>query len=970
MENIDLTKIKKLQKLKQIVSKAIIDNRFISRRSEEALLDKINGVNGKRGVNRAKVLAIASVLIKTPTNVKITKSSIDKAIKPDDIFNKGMSFHTALSKIKTFLKKNKIITNFEINIQPLLLKKSIKKPFKFDHYNQFINWVNRFEQLHEDSSGNKITVLKNLNDMVKVISIKKLSGGTSIIQAGDKSFTTSKYIIKCFRPKTKDNNCLFTAIKHLHPEIDIDIGKLRKKHDVIGSTTSIEPQIAFDILRTLNINDITIFDISEDITLNQDNIPCKHILLNKSHYYPVVRFEKKVQKKIHRTLMTFDFETRNTEEFVVVEASGEKMYIIKDTIVSMYYRSNSKDTVNDVIYAKTIMITDDNSSSARKLINFLKDEDNDNRHYNIIAHNGANFDFYLMISEMTESEINECDISLRGTSIIGIKFRNHSFKDSFCFLTASLSKLSENYQIEHGKITSVLLHGINISSSNLCFYKDKLTFNEFMSLRKTDVEFWMLYEKYCLYDSIALYEIWQQFTKLINGMISSISPYILRSCPLNGSTTIGGHSKKILNEINKFKGHSNYYKTDVEKFYLTDDKLDMSKYEFLCNFKRGGISHCNKMGNHKTGVVGFDIKSQYPTCLRFASVPCGKSWFTTTYDSSYFGFYHYEYLYFNNTTNCFRPIADVIKDVSLNWKVNDNIVNNQYIDGYMIKYLVDNNGLDLSKSKLINGLVSKKQLPLEKLFSKYIDTFYNEKQRQDDLKNAKDPMYNNALRETIKLYLNSLTGKLVEEPRDYFQLVDKPVDGSTAFVLINGVKKYKEASDSYNEWLTCGLMVYSYSKQLLFEYINCLPNKDNDVIHIETDGIYFSKTNERAFIKNVSAYNGIYPSVAIGQQLGNIEFDKGSDVGTNNYFLGKKFYLLNSSKPAMRIKGIPQSTIDDAGNKIQLVDEQLYKDIFEGKTLLKSFKTLKRCLETTKTQIQSLTMTRTIRPMGEYKTYL
>ena len=71
----------------------------------------------------------------------------------------------------------------------------------------------------------------------------------------------------------------------------------------------------------------------------------------------------------------------------------------------------------------------------------------------------------------------------------------------------------------------------------------------------------------------------------------------------------------------------------------------------------------------------------------------------------------------------------------------------------------------------------------------------------------------------------------------------------------------------------------------------------------------------------------------------------------------------------MRIKGIPQATIDDAGNKIQLVDEKLYKDIFEGKTLLKSFKTLKRCLETEKTQILSLTMTRTIRPMGEYKTY-
>jgi hypothetical protein len=402
---------------------------------------------------------------------------------------------------------------------------------------------------------------------------------------------------------------------------------------------------------------------------------------------------------------------------------------------------------------------------------------------------------------------------------------------------------------------------------------------------------------------------------------------------------------------------------------MTDEKLDMTKYDFLCNFKRGGISHCNQMGNHKSGVVGFDIKSQYPTCLKYASVPCGNSFYTTIYDPSYFGFYHYEYLYFNNIINTFRPIAEAIKDVSLNWKVNSSVVNNQYIDSYMIKYLIDNNGLDLSKSKLISGLVSLKELPLNKLFAKYIDTFYNEKQRQDNLKEAKDPKYNNALRETIKLYLNSLTGKLVEEPRDYFQLIDTPTSDNNEFVLINGVKKYKESNDNFNEWLTCGIMVYSYSKQLLFEYINCLPNKDNDVIHIETDGIYFSKHNEEAFIKNVAEYSGKYPTVAIGQKLGNIEFDKGSSVGTDNYYLGKKFYYLNAKKPAMKIKGIPQSTIDDAGNKIQLVDEMLYKNVFEGKTILKSFKTLKRCLETDKTEILSLTMTRSIKPMGEYKTY-
>ena len=966
MDNFNI--IKNLSKLKKTVSLAIINNRFISRRSEFALLDKINGKDGKRGANRQTVLSIANAIISAPANKSITKSYIDKTIKSDNILNKGMSFTSALNEIKSYLIKNNIRTSFEIDIQPLSLKNSIKNKRKFKHFYNYINWMKSFNPKEIDSDGHVYTDIKNINDFVKIVSIEKIHGGISLIKAGEKSFNTNKFKINCYRPKTNENNCLFTAIKYLHPEVDVDVRVLRHKFNISGSTTLVAPHIANDILKLLNV-DITIFDISEKIDPEWNSKECGFILLNKSHYYPVINFEEKKMAMIHRSLLTFDFETRNTEEYEIVEATGQKMYIIKDTILSMYYRTNSMDRYHEPIFNKSILITDSSQSSARKFINFLKTEDESKRHYNIIAHNGSNFDFYLLVSEMTEDEVNECEISLRGTSIIGITFRNHKFKDSYCFLTSSLSKLSDNYKIEHGKITSVLLHSVNISSSNLCFYKDHLKFNEFMSLQKTDVEFWELYEKYCIYDSIALYEIWEQFTKLINGMIESINPYILKSCPLSGSMTIGGHSKKILNDINKFKGKSNCYKAQVEKFYLTDDKFDKSKYDFLCNFKRGGISHCNKMGNHKTGVVGFDIKSQYPTCLRFASVPCGNSWFTTTYDSSYFGFYHYEYLYFNNTLNCFRPIAEVIKDVSLNWKVNDNIVNNQYIDGYMIEYLVKNNGLDLSKSKLINGLVSNKQLPLEKLFSKYIDTFYNEKARQDHLKDSNDPMYNNALRETIKLYLNSLTGKLVEEPRDYFQLSDKPKTINDSFIVINGVKKYQEFSESYNEWLTCGLMVYSYSKQLLFEYINCLPNKDNDVIHIETDGIYFSKTIEKSFIKNVEKYNGKYPSVAIGQNLGNIEFDKGSNVGTNNYFLGKKFYLLNSSKPAMRIKGIPQATIDDAGNKIQLVDEKLYKDIFEGKTLLKSFKTLKRCLETEKTQILSLTMTRTIRPMGEYKTY-
>ena len=52
-------------------------------------------------------------------------------------------------------------------------------------------------------------------------------------------------------------------------------------------------------------------------------------------------------------------------------------------------------------------------------------------------------------------------------------------------------------------------------------------------------------------------------------------------------------------------------------------------------------------------------------------------------------------------------------------------------------------------------------------------------------------------------------------------------------------------------------MIYSYSKRLLFEYINLLPNKSEDVIHIETDSVYFNRNNGDDFKDNVVKYDKV-----------------------------------------------------------------------------------------------------------------
>ena len=263
-----------------------------------------------------------------------------------------------------------------------------------------------------------------------------------------------------------------------------------------------------------------------------------------------------------------------------------------------------------------------------------------------------------------------------------------------------------------------------------------------------------------------------------------------------------------------------------------------------------------------SGITGVDIASQYPASLEYCYIPCGKSEKTTTYDKTKHGFYHLKNCVFDSFM--LKPVAESLEGKSLNWSKNN--IDELFVDSYMLEYLTNNYGL--KSFGVVKGLVSNNQIEGKKIFGKYINTFYEEKKLQDQYKDAKSDKYNEALRSTIKLYLNSLTGKLVEDPSSHFTLL---LDESTKGQLykmegvgipvgemkktkgnLNGQSFTKEFNTSkYNDWITCGIMVYSYSKRLLFEYIKCLPNNSDDVIHIETDGIYFSTRHLEAFTENL-----------------------------------------------------------------------------------------------------------------------
>ncbi len=867
------------------------------------------------------------------------------------------------SYVQYWLKKNPT-SFFEITLKSRVA--NIKRTFKFNHPTHFENWLGKLISDQEiDSAGT--TIDKSQYDLFKdviVENIKQISGGRSTREktVGLKS---SFYNYKLFCPSSRGNNCFFACLRHMTGSEE-SYHNLRKKFE-LSSGSEISISDAYRIISELGLDiQIIAHDTNEEL---DDSV--KYIVYQDSHYYVLESFEQVVlkDKKTKRGLLTFDFETRNTSEYDVIKATGEKLYILQDSLCCVYFRKYKKTE------CESIRFVSGEKSSARQLIDWFNNESKNGRTYNVVAHNGGRFDYYFFISNLTSAELLECDIHFRGTTIISINYRGHLFKDSACFLTDSLKNLSKSFKVGDGKITEFNLHGTVLTNEQLCFYKPHLGFDEFMSLQNTDREFWELYEKYCLYDCIALFQIWEKFTECVNSLIEKISPYLLSKCPLMASTTIGSHSKKIIVEVNKYNGKTNTHKRGLELFTGIEYKkvgekfektIDFEKYQFLCNFKRGGISHCNQMGKHMTGITGVDIASQYPASLIYSKIPTGQSEWTTEYDPSKHGFYLLKDCVFNSYK--LKPVAASFRQESLNWATND--MSELYVDSYMLHYIIENYGL--KSFTVVRGLVSEKEIDGVKIFGAYINTFYTEKKLQDTLKSEKSPLYNEALRSTIKLYLNSLTGKLVENPALHFSVKFDPTSCKT----LNGQGISKQFNDDkINDWLVAGLMVYSYSKRLLFEYIKCLPNNSDSVIHIETDGIYFSTNDLEVFTENLNNYTGDYPC-KFGEDLGNLKIEKTTYAGQVAYFLGKKFYCITmnndyNNKPRdekdkniYRIKGIPQKTITVDGSDKWLVDVQLYNDIFEGKEISRSFSTLKKTLFSERTRITSYQMTRTIKGNG------
>lgn len=832
--------------------------------------------------------------------------------------------------------------------------------FTFNNFYHFQKWFQ--DILTNGVSGsdgqNSFTFDRNMWEWVAV-EIRAIAGGCNKHTKTERKITCYYNTYECYNPVSMLNNCGIKCVEHF-AGTKLDCKKIRTYFELERDTMiSITQLLEIYKLYTKNDKPLIIVDENYDEELVFDAY--NYILLYQEHYYCVVGAQLNSiinDASTNRGTIIWDFETHPTDEYVMV--GNTKSYILKPTICHGHYTNyQSKETV---FFAFT---TDRNKTCGRKFLDWLLHQNRDRHFYNLVAHNGSRFDHYFLMNDMTEQETLNTRFQLRGHSVIGIQYSSNLFKDSCCFLPDTLKNLSKSYRIDDSKQTSFDLHGETITNEQLCFYKPELGFWEFMDLEKSDPEFWELYNEYCKYDCISLGQIWKKFKSETNKLIEKMRTNLLKKCSVDSCNTIGSLAKKIVDTLNQKNPFYHRYREFVGD--------DLKKYEFVCKFKRGGISHSHQMGRHDHSITSMDIVSEYSAACIHMQIPTGRSFWVDRYEEKFHGFYEINNMVWGENTKRFKPVAGVKESGVLDW---NNVGQTLYVDSFMLKYLMEH--YDLLSFNVVRGLVSTQCVCGDKLFGKYVDVLGTEKKRQDQLKKDGDIEYNQAYREVIKLFLNSLTGKLVENTSEHFKL-KRSTEGKLS---INGVSFEKEKDGKMNPWVVAGVMVYSYSKRLLFEYIRCLPNDSDDAIVVETDSIYFDTRVLEIFYENVRNYVGDYP-IAIGDEFGNMKQEI-QTTGTS-YTLGKKFSCFHVGcqgkckesgtecdslcQNKFTIKGIPKKTIDDHGRTIHLVDVSLYEDVYAGKDDVKrTFATMQKTLFGN-TTISAHRQTRHISQQGVYQLY-
>ena len=549
-------------------------------------------------------------------------------------------------------------------------------------------------------------------------------------------------------------------------------------------------------------------------------------------------------------------------------------------------------------------------------------ENSKDKMFVFIGFNNTNFDNFLMLEDFliykencNEQEITISDVFYNGSQLLNFKINKiHNFFDIRKHLMGSLKNNCKSFKIE-----SCAKKEFDHNEAQRLYDNGELIeyINNDISLKE-----------YNEYDVLATAVLYKRYVNALDS-IPATQKY---SKELHTIKTIGSLVYKVFSD-------------NKTKLGFKLPKLDFNIYDDLQHSKIAGrVEMFNGVQEVQERLVSTDVCSLYPFVMSVLNCyyPTGDKLIEV---DEYKGDDEIGFYYCDIDQSCLKG-----KNLPNIYAKKNEIENDWAYEGVLENYLISNVMIGLLRKfgcsvEVKKGFIFPSKLKSCEMFGFLLD-FMKAKNEQDILNKKNDSAYNPALRETYKLLMNSLSGKVIEglhtektvdvdNAYEFLQIKEK----ATNINFINSIGGKLFVTYEINPEDICskqqrpiylGVLIYDYAKRYMYENSYSRVGKDK-LLYTDTDA---SKFRYRDFInwknwidteniqvphwEEVEAYDSRYKNHKIydpsSKVFGSFEDELEKCIGDDYIFycLEKKSWLYGYNKDSKwetkyRFKGLNDS---------------------------------------------------------------
>jgi len=498
--------------------------------------------------------------------------------------------------------------------------------------------------------------------------------------------------------------------------------------------------------------------------------------------------------------------------------------------------------------------------------------DHDKRNI-LVGFNNSKFDDYLLIPHLVNSAlIKPNGVFMANGATLKVTFGSFHTIDMCRFLNTSLASACRAFNCselkgfcDHNAIQQKFyelktLHG---DGAHEVFYD---WIREQPEMRQYNIQ-----------DCVSLRELFEKFDTAVHNLIG-----------------LRFYDNMTISQM----GLKAFHKTEASK--LVKNPATLARWTFIRSAIVAGRSEIFQRALCTEEMASLDVKSLYPYAMRACEFPIGEEIETPAYVENKLGVYNViikKQPEPRKTNMNITPFRDSEGKNALDWKTREEI--RCVLCSVDIQTHIDS-GSDI---EILNGVYWEESAHV---FAEYVEPLEKEKSRQDGLKDARDESYNQALREAIKLLLNSLSGKVLQNRHDEEVIISVSADQTEKFakehnnviapriiegcnaVMLHGNKKKNPYKQQHAKPCHLGVFIYAWSRRHM--YLSAL-GRIEDKYCTDTDSVHIPKRILEQYKHETPGFGRLFMGNEFGHYENELEF-----VTKRAYYIAPKVYGLFGHK--------------------------------------------------------------------------